>query len=47
MWFRRRDMGYVKIEKKKHGHIKVQVQKNYEHMKACVLKKREIAMFSK
>jgi hypothetical protein len=46
MWFRRRDMGYAK-SLKKFRHMKVQVQKNDEHMKAHVLKREErnIAMF--
>ena len=41
MWFRKRDMGYAKV-KKIYGHMKVQIQKekNDEHMKAHVLKKR-------
>ena len=39
MWFRGIDIGYAK-SLKKYGHMKVQVQKNDEHMKAHVLKKR-------
>ena len=41
MWFRRRNMGYAKrLKDQKYGHMKVQVQKNDEHMEAHVLTKK-------
>ena len=53
MWFKRRDIGYAKsLQQKEYGHMKVQVkkwcghegsciEKNDEHMKAHVLRKKE------
>jgi hypothetical protein len=46
MWFKRRDMGYEK-SLKKFGHMKVQVQKNDDYMKAHEKRRKRDSYVSK